>query len=156
MGGNLLLEQRQLRYWWCFVWWRHQMETFSASLALCVGNSPVIGEFPSQSPVARSFGVFFDLGLNKRLSKQSRRRWFETPSRPLWRHCNGNTFRLCITWNERLGSSFWYFTFYRISDEIKKYKSKYSREEYRCHPSLTITATATVRPLCVLCASSRL
>ena len=28
--------------------WRHQMETFSALLALCVGNSPVIGEFPEQ------------------------------------------------------------------------------------------------------------
>ena len=27
--------------------------------------------------------------LNKRLSKPSRRRWFETPSCPLWRHCNG-------------------------------------------------------------------
>ena len=25
---------------------------------------------------------------NKRLSKQSRRRWLETPSLPLWRHCN--------------------------------------------------------------------
>ena len=23
------------------------------------------------------------------ISKQSRRRWFETPSRSLWRHCNG-------------------------------------------------------------------
>ena len=32
--------------------------------------------------------VFFDLFLNKRLSKQSRGWWFETPSRPLWRHCN--------------------------------------------------------------------
>ena len=30
-------------------WWRHQMETFSALLALCVGNSPVSGEFPAQS-----------------------------------------------------------------------------------------------------------
>ena len=29
-------------------WWRHQMETFSALLALCEGNSPVTGEFPSQ------------------------------------------------------------------------------------------------------------
>ena len=38
--------------------------------------------------VTRSFDVFFDLRLNKRLSKQSRRRWFETPSRSLWRHCN--------------------------------------------------------------------
>ena len=40
------------------------METFSALLALCVGNSPVIGEFPSQMPVTRSFDVFFDLRQN--------------------------------------------------------------------------------------------
>ena len=39
---------------------------------------------------ARSFGVFFDLRLNKRLSKQPAWGWwFETPSRPLWHHCNG-------------------------------------------------------------------
>ena len=69
-------------------WWRHQMETLSALLALCVGNSPATGEFPSQRPVTRSFDVFADLRLNKRLSKWSRRRWFETPSRSLWRHCN--------------------------------------------------------------------
>ena len=72
----------------CASWWRHQMETFSALLALCAGNSPVTGEFPAQRPVTRSFGVFFDLCLNKQLSKQSRRWWFETPSSPLWRHCN--------------------------------------------------------------------
>ena len=47
------------------------METFSALLALCAGNSPVTGEFPSQRPVTRSFDVFFDLGLNKGLSTQS-------------------------------------------------------------------------------------
>ena len=45
------------------------METFSALLALCDENSPVNGEFPSQGPVTRSFDVFFDLRLNKRLSK---------------------------------------------------------------------------------------
>ena len=28
------------------TWWRHQMETFSALLAICAGNSPVPGEFP--------------------------------------------------------------------------------------------------------------
>ena len=28
------------------IWWRHQMETFSALLAFCAGNSPVPGEFP--------------------------------------------------------------------------------------------------------------
>ena len=72
-------------------WWRYQMETFSALLALCVGNSPVTGEFPSKRPVTRSFDVFFDLHLYRRLSKQSRRWWFETPSRPLWRHWNDST-----------------------------------------------------------------
>ena len=69
-------------------WWRHQMDTFSALLAICAGNSPVPGEFPSQRPVIRSFDVFFDLRLNKRLSKQSWGWWFETLSHPLWRHCN--------------------------------------------------------------------
>ena len=68
--------------------WRHQMETFSALLAICAGNSPVTGEFPAQRPVTRSFEVFFDLRLNKRLSKQSFGWWFETPSRPLRRHSN--------------------------------------------------------------------
>ena len=48
------------------------METFSTLLALCAGNSVVTGEFPSQRPVTQSFDVFFDLRLNKRLSKQSR------------------------------------------------------------------------------------
>ena len=47
------------------------METFSALLALCAGNPLVAGEFPAQRPVTQSFDVFFDLRLNKRLSKQS-------------------------------------------------------------------------------------
>ena len=68
--------------------WRHQMETFSALLTICAGNSPVPGEFPAQRPVTRSFDVFFDLRLNKRLSKQWWGWWFEMPSSPLWRHCN--------------------------------------------------------------------
>ena len=69
-------------------WWRHQMETFSALLVICAGNSPVTGEFPAQRPLTRGFDVFFDLHLNKRLSKQSWGWWFKTPSRPLWRHWN--------------------------------------------------------------------
>ena len=48
------------------------------------------GEFPTQRPVTRSFGVFFDLRLNKRLNKQSWGWWFETLSRPSWRHRNDN------------------------------------------------------------------
>ena len=76
-----------------FSWWRHQLEKFSALLALCEGNSLVNGESPPppppppQRPVTRNVDVFY-LRLNKKLSKPSRRRWFETPSRSLWRHCN--------------------------------------------------------------------
>ena len=69
-------------------WWRHQIKNFYALLALCAGNSPVTGEFPTQRPVTRSFDVFFDLRLNKRLSKQSWGWWFETPSCSLWCYCN--------------------------------------------------------------------
>ena len=46
------------------------------------------GEFPAQRPVTRSFDVFFDLRLNKRLSKQPRGWWFETPPCSLWRQRN--------------------------------------------------------------------
>ena len=70
------------------TWWRHQMETFSVLLVICAGNSPVPGEFAAQRAVMRSFDGFFDLRLNKRLSKQSWGWWFETLSCPLWRHCN--------------------------------------------------------------------
>ena len=70
------------------IWWRQQMATASALLAIYDGNSPVTGEFPAQRPVTRGFGVFCDLRLNKRLSKQSWGWWFETPLRYLWRHCN--------------------------------------------------------------------
>ena len=71
-------------------WWRHQMETFSALLALCEGNPPVTDGFPPQRSETRSIDVFFDLRVNKWLSKQSRRRWFGTPLRSLWRHWNGH------------------------------------------------------------------
>ena len=53
---------------------------FSAWLAFCPG------------PVTRSFDVFFDLCLNKRLCKQSRCWWFETSSDPLWSHCNATLY----------------------------------------------------------------
>ena len=70
------------------TWWRNQMETFSALLAICAGNSPVPGDFPTQRPVTRSFDVYFDMRPNKRLSKQSWGWWFETLSHPFWRHRN--------------------------------------------------------------------
>ena len=75
MGNYLSMPRSQLI---SLAWWRHQMETFSALLAICAGNSPVPGEFPAQRPVTRSFDVFFDLRLNKRSSKQEWGWWFET------------------------------------------------------------------------------
>ena len=46
------------------------------------------GEFPTQRPVTRSFDAFFDLRLNKQLSKQSWGWWFGTLLCPLWRRRN--------------------------------------------------------------------
>ena len=73
------------------AWWRHQMEIFSALLAICAGNSPVTGEFPTQRPVTRIFDVYFDLRPKERLSKQWWGWWFETLSRSLWHHRNVST-----------------------------------------------------------------
>ena len=75
------------------------METFSTLLAICGRNSPV----PAQRPVRRSFDVFFDICLNKRLSKQSWGWWFEMLSRPLWRHCND-----FFSKYQRQGSLLWF------------------------------------------------
>ena len=44
--------------------------------------------YPSQRQVARILDVFFEMRLNKWLSKQSGCRWFKTPWRSLCRHCN--------------------------------------------------------------------
>ena len=89
---------------WVPSWWRYQMEAFSALLVFCAGNSPVTGEFPTQRPVTRSFDVFFDLRVNKRLSKQSLGWWFETPTSSLWRHCNADYF--LDYWNDKIWSHF--------------------------------------------------
>ena len=83
--------------WWpwtlhSLTWWRHQMETFSALLALCVR------EFTGRRhrPMTRNFDAFFNLRLKKRLSKQSRRQWLETPLRSLWRHCDDPSNYNCL------------------------------------------------------------
>ena len=64
------------------------MEKNSALLAICAENSPVPDEFPAQRLVTRSFDIYFDLRPNKGLSTQLWGWWFETQSRPLWRHGN--------------------------------------------------------------------
>ena len=53
--------------------WKHILRYWPS-----VWNSPVTGEFPSQRPVTQSFDIFFDLRLNKQLSKQSWDWWFES------------------------------------------------------------------------------
>ena len=87
------------------------LEAFSALLALCAGNSPVTGEFPSQRPVTRSFDVFFGLRLNKQLSKRSKHRWFETPSCSLWRHYNASKWQHPMQPVAKMSSISWPFRF---------------------------------------------
>ena len=100
------------------------MKTFPALLTTCAGNSPVIDEFPAQMPVTWSFDVFFDLRLNKRLSKQSWGWWLETPSGSLWRHYNVidpynfsysyssrlSLYALWLYWRQIIGRMFWYIS----------------------------------------------
>ena len=94
------------------------METFSALLVLCEGNSPVIGEFPWQRSVMRCFDIFF---------KQSRRMWLETPSHSLWLHCNGTSgnprkpriFRLNILWNRHTNCLYMGYEFCTLFGEMR-------------------------------------
>ena len=62
------------------TWWRYQIETFSALLALCERKSTVTSEFLLPRSVSWSFDIFFELLLNKQLSKHSWGWWFEMPS----------------------------------------------------------------------------
>ena len=71
------------------AWWRHQMETFFALLALWTGNSSVTGEFALKDQWRGALMFSLICALNKRLSKQSWGWWLGTPSRSLWCHCNG-------------------------------------------------------------------
>ena len=110
------------------------METFSALLAICAGNSPVPGEFPAQRPVTQSFDVFFDLHPNERLSKQWWVWWFETPSCPLWRHRNA----ACIS-----SPSLPYWFFFLIILNIASHQYNYSQMK----TSGSCTAAARIDPL---------
>ena len=118
-------------------WWRHQMET--ALLALCAGNSPVTGEFPAKRPVTRSFDVFFDLRLNKRLSKQSWGWWFEMPSCSLWHHCNVLQLQnyFCRAININVVSS----QIYRINSLGFRFKLQFSEKNLKSCQEDGITKT---------------
>ena len=92
----------------------------------CGGNPSFIDGFPSQRQVTPSFDVFLDLRLNKWLSKQSGRPWFETPSRSLWRYCHWSAFLMLVYHQLQLEFEFenWIFTKYGdaiINGMIKTY-----------------------------------
>ena len=75
--------------------WPQGMMSSSNGTIFCVigplcGEIPGPGEFHAQRAATRSFHVFFDLRLNKRLSKQPWGWWFQTPPWSLWCKCNGN------------------------------------------------------------------
>ena len=84
------------------------METFSALLALFEGSSHVTDGFPSQKQVTQSFDIFFDVHLNKRLSKKSRRRWLKRPCT----HCDVPDMILELSMQHAVvhGSIEWYLT----------------------------------------------
>ena len=79
---------------------KHTTMTSSDGIIFRV-TGPLWGEFTGYRWISlrkASFGVFFDLCLNKRLSKQSWCQWFDTPSCSLWRHCNV-CFRINVSCN---------------------------------------------------------
>ena len=69
------------------------MTSSNGSILRVTHRSPVHSTHKGQWREALNF--FFDFRLNKRLSKQWRRRLFETPSRSLWRHCNDSPLSHC-------------------------------------------------------------
>ena len=76
-----------VRPWWR-IKWKH-----------CPRYWPFVWGIHRWIPLTKAsdadFDVFFDMHLNKRLSKQSWCWLFETSSRSLWRHCNGKS----LIWN---------------------------------------------------------
>ena len=91
------------------LWWRHQMATFTSLLALLRGIhlSPVNSPHKGQWRATLLF--LWSAPEHKRLSKQSRRQWFETPSHSLWRHCKVEVNHLWV----------WQILLICISDRIK-------------------------------------
>ena len=72
LGHDEVIKWKHFPRYWPFVWGIHR--------------SPV--NSPHKWPVTQTFDVFFDLRLNRRLSKQWWSWWFEMLLHPLWRHCN--------------------------------------------------------------------
>ena len=88
-GSHFINVFSQFEFHWNFV---SMMTSSNGNIFRVTGH--LCGEFtcprwiPHTKASDAGFDVFFDLHLNKRLSKQSRGWWFETPSRSLWRQRN--------------------------------------------------------------------
>ena len=83
---------KSILFWFIFQWILFLMVQLTRRQHWFRDNfvyAPSQWETTLQCNATCSFDVFFDLHLNKRLSKQSWGWWFETLSRPLWCHCNG-------------------------------------------------------------------
>ena len=96
--SKVILTQSGLKYFKSYgvnLWYNLRINMMTSSngnifrvTGILCGEFTGPDEFPTQRPVTPSFDVFFDLRLNKRLSKQPRGWWFETQSWSLWRHRN--------------------------------------------------------------------
>ena len=71
---------------------------------------------------AELWSFLFNLRLNKRLSKQSKGWWFETPSRWLWRHCIGTVQDEGRTHNNEILKPSLDNAVYKILRTIKRYR----------------------------------
>ena len=81
------------------------METFSVLLALCNGNPPVTGEFPSHRPVTRSFDVFFDECLDKWVEQTIETPVIRDAMRLNSPHCNVTSFSQVMDANSQSGTA---------------------------------------------------
>ena len=128
--------------------WKHfpRYWSFVRGIHLSLVNFPHKGQW-------RGALVFSSICLNKRLSKQSWGWWFETPSRPLWRHCNA--LEVSKLWDLGLKITFlWYLigtTSYQISERSSTYKSHISQPQYivRQRPRTTISRKICPRNLTI-------
>ena len=98
---------------------------FSVTGPLC-GEFTGPGEFPVQRPVTRSFGVFFDLRPNKRLSKQPWGWRFETSSWSLWSQCNEASLKPPKHWSKVLCFSAFFLSGFSVRQVIMNDTAKIS------------------------------
>ena len=83
--GKMVLRWALIKHLWYWTWWRHQMETFSALLALSERNPP---DSLTTASDAELWYILWSAPEQTLEQTKSRRRWFDTPSSSLWRYYN--------------------------------------------------------------------